>query len=351
MAANRDCTYPDQELLQVIPQEYKIGNVNQLEPVGVISDNIEGRYLNIIAHSALRGNIKKCLDLADIQVAEYFIAPIALADCVLSDAEKRSGCAVVDLGAETTTVAVYKNNILRHLAVLPLGGANITKDICTQQIEEEDAEELKLKYGCAYSEDDANDTNEDKSYPVTAETTINAKFLNDIVESRVEEIIANVWQQISESKCATELLSGVVLTGGGANLRNIELAFSKRTKFEKIKTAKFVLQSINAKNPDITSRDGSLNTTLALLIKGKDNCFGHSLEPTETLFDSTGEPFDIERIRQKEKEEEARQKEAERLREEEERIQKEKEAKKKPQGKSLGTKILDWIKAVASDEE
>ncbi|MCQ2239493.1 MAG: cell division protein FtsA [Bacteroidaceae bacterium] len=356
-AANRDCTYTEQELLQVIPQEYKVGNVNQIDPVGVMSDNIEGRYLNVVARNSLHSNVLKCLNIAGIQVAEYFIAPLALADCVLSDAEKRSGCAIVDLGAETTTVAIYKNNILRHLAVIPLGGANITKDISAQQIEEEDAEELKLKYGCAYSDEDANESNEDKQYQVTADTTISSKLLNDIVESRVEEIIANVWEQINLSNCANELLSGVVLTGGGSNLRNLELAFTKRTNIEKIKTAKFVLQAINAKNPDITSRDGSLNTTLALLIKGKDNCFGHSLEANDALFDPSGEPYIDHQAEERKRLEElaAKQKameEEEKKREEEMRKKEEEEiARKKRQENSLFNKLKKGLASLLSEED
>lgn len=353
--ANRESSYEGMELLQVIPQEYKVGPNYQIDPVGVVSDSIEGRYLNIIAKYALRSNIEKCLDIAGIQVAEFVISPLALAECVLTDAEKRSGCALVDLGAQTTTVAIYKNNLLRHLAVIPLGGSNITKDIAAQQIEEEDAEELKIKYGSAYSEETMGEDN-DMTYPVTDERTMEAKLLNDIVESRVEEIIANVGEQIRQSGCGNELLSGVILTGGGSNLKNIELAFKKRTNFEKIKTAKFVLPSIDAKNPDIKSRDGSLNTILALMIKGKENCFECALE-TESLFGPNGESYQerqAEILRQKE-EEEARikaQQEEERLKqqEEEERLRKEEEKRKKKEN-SLINKLVKFGKSILSEED
>ena len=81
-----------------------------------------------------------------------YLAPLALADAVLSEAEKRGGCVLVDFGADTTTVSVYYKNILRHLAVIPLGGNNITKDIASLQMEEKDAETMKLKYGSAFTE-------------------------------------------------------------------------------------------------------------------------------------------------------------------------------------------------------
>lgn len=304
--ANRDFTYDNQELLQVVPQEYKVGTNSQIDPVGVVCDSIEGRYVNIIARYSLRQNLEKSLALAGIQVADYIVAPLALGECVLSDVEKRSGCALIDLGAQTTTVSIYKNNILRHLSVIPLGGYNITKDISAQQIEEEDAEELKLKYGCAYTEKEDNaDNDDDKTFPVTDERNIEAKLLNDIVESRVEEIIANVSEQVRQSNYANDLLAGFILTGGGSNLKNIELAFKKRTNVEKIRTAKFVIPTIDAKNPDIRSRDGSLNTTLSLMIIGKDNCFESVLE-TDSLFGPNGESYQErqqELLRQKEAEE------------------------------------------------
>ena len=323
--ANRDFTYDNQELLQVVPQEYKVGTNSQIDPIGVVCDSIEGRYLNIVARYSLRQNLEKSLALAGIQVADYIVAPLALGECVLSDAEKRSGCALIDLGAQTTTVSIYKNNILRHLSVIPLGGYNITKDISAQQIEEEDAEELKLKYGCAYTEkEDNSDGDEDKTFPVTDERNIEAKLLNDIVESRVKEIIANVSEQVRQSNYANELLAGFILTGGGSNLKNIELAFKKRTNVEKIRTAKFVIPTIDAKNPDIRSRDGSLNTTLALMIIGKDNCFESVLE-ADDLFEGIQKRQD-ELIKQKEAEE---AKERERL--EQERLEQEAELERQKQ--------------------
>lgn len=150
MDSNREVPIIDQDILEVAPQEYKVGINLLADPVGVPSDHIEGRFLNIIARSSVKQNIDKCFHQAGIEIADYVISPLALANAVLTNSERRSGCMLIDFGADTTTVSVYKNNILRHLAVIPLGGSNITKDICSQQIEEEDAEELKLKYGNAY---------------------------------------------------------------------------------------------------------------------------------------------------------------------------------------------------------
>ena len=114
-----------------------------------------------------------------------YLAPLALADSILTDNEKRGGCVLVDLGAETTTVSVYYKSILRHLAVLPLGGANITKDIASLQMEEKDAEAMKIKYGSAYTEN--NDIDNTLKYSIDAERTVDSRKFIEIVEARVEE--------------------------------------------------------------------------------------------------------------------------------------------------------------------
>ena len=136
MESNREITLMDQEILAVEPQEYKLGN-NQLttEPVGIQTDRIEGNFLNIIARNSLKSNIRQCFRQTGYEVAEYLLSPLATANAVLTGSEKRSGCALVDFGADTTTVSVYKKYLLRHLAVIPLGSSNITKDICSLQIE------------------------------------------------------------------------------------------------------------------------------------------------------------------------------------------------------------------------
>ena len=212
-----------------------------------------------------------------------YLAPLALADSVLTEAEKRSGCVLVDLGADTTTVSVYHKNILRHLAVIPLGGNNITKDIATLQIDEQDAEKMKLDYGCAYT--DNNDIDNTLQLPIDEDRSIESRKFIEIVEGRLEEIIENVWFQVP-NEFADKLLGGIVLTGGGSNLKEIERAFRNHTHIEKIRTAKFVTQTINSSNPEITAQDGTMNTILGLLAKGDMNCAGDEI--TNDLF-RTGE--------------------------------------------------------------
>ena len=200
-----------------------------------------------------------------------YLAPLVLAECVLTEAERRAGCVLVDLGADTTTVSVYYKNILRHLAVIPIGGHNITKDISSLQMEESDAEKMKLKYASAFT--DNNDIDNSLMLSIDQDRSVESRRFIEIVEARVEEIIENVWFQVPNDYI-DKLLGGIILTGGGANMKNIERAFRNRTHMEKIRVAKFVNLVINSNNSEITAHDGTMNTVLGLLSKGDMNCAG-----------------------------------------------------------------------------
>ena len=283
MDANRNMTYPDLEILNAAVQEYKVDAQYQLDPVGIQCAHLEGNFLNILGRKAFYRNLNKCFDDAGIAIAEMFLAPLALADNVLTEAEKRAGCLLVDLGADTTTVSVFYKNILRHLAVIPLGGSNITKDLESLQVEDADAEKMKLKYSSAYT--DNADIDSTLLYPIDEDRSVESRKFIEIVEGRIEEIIENIWFQVP-NEFADKLLGGIILTGGGSNMKNIELAFRNHTHIDKIRIAKFGSLTINSTAPVITNHDGTTNTVLGLLEKGNMNCAG--AEVTSDLF-NTGE--------------------------------------------------------------
>ncbi|MFC2448977.1 MAG: cell division protein FtsA [Prevotella denticola] len=284
MDANRNMTYPEQEILDAATQEYKVDNQYSLDPVGIKATRLEGNFLNILWRKAFYDNLNHCFEKAGISIAEMYLAPLALADAVLSEAEKRGGCVLVDLGADTTTVSVYFKNILRHLAVIPLGGNNITKDIASLQMEEKDAEAMKLKYGSAYTEN--NDIDNNLKYSIDAERSVDSRKFIEIVEARVDEIIENVWYQVP-SDYTDKLLGGVILTGGGMNLKNIERCVRNITHIDKVRKANFVTQTITSGNADITAKHGDMNTVLGLLAKGDMNCAGAAYNPSQnSLFNS-----------------------------------------------------------------
>lgn len=288
MDSNRGMDYPDLEILNVVTQEYKVGNQYVVDPVGIKGTRLEGNFLNIAQRKLFYSNLNEAFDKAGIAIAEIFPAPLVLADNVLSESEKRGGCVLVDLGADTTTVSVYHKSLLRHLAVIPLGGNNVTKDITALKMEEQEAELLKLKHGSAYTE--IADMDPALTYSIDGERTIESKQLIELVEARVEEIVQNVWHQVP-AEYVSKLLGGIILTGGGSNMKNIELAFKKYTHMDKIRKARFVNLAIKSNIADINKHDTTLNTIISLLAKGDMNCAGGPIvhqPPTGTdLFGQT----------------------------------------------------------------
>ena len=284
MDNNRSTQYPDLEILDAATQEFKIGTLYQTDPVGIQSDKIEGNFLNIVCRKAFFRNLNKCFEKAGISIAEMYLAPIALAQSTLTEAEMRNGCLLVDLGADTTTVSVYFKNILRHLVVIPLGGNNITKDIASLQMEENEAEEMKIKYAKAFIETSEIDT--DERLPIDAERSVPAKTFNELVEARVYEIIHNVWYGQVPPEYCDKLMGGIILTGGGSKMKEIKKAFTTITGIQKIRIASTVQQKVSSAVKEVNFHDGMMNTALGLLAKGDMNCAGAVVKPTADLFDT-----------------------------------------------------------------
>lgn len=317
---NRTSASADRDILESVPQEYHLGAQTTIDPVGILADSIEGHYLNIVANSSVREEIRNCFRTAGVTIADLPITVQALADSMLTEPEKRSGCVFVDMGAETTSVAVYKNNLLRHLAVIPLGGANINRDIMSLQIEDDEAEELKLKYGSAVQE---SDTDAHKPIALRDGRTIPYDEFMGLVEARVEEIVLNVKNQISLSNYdVSQLIGGLIVTGGAANIRNIDKAFTRDTKFEKIRFVRSI--RIPLRTPDYPglNNDGDCNAAIALIDKGEINCCGGDLGQPD-LFDDPkdAEPEpSAEELAAAEAKKKAEEAEAQRKAEEEARI-------------------------------
>lgn len=285
MDINRNMTYPDQEILDAATQEYKVDSQYQIDPVGIQCTHLEGIFLNILWRKTFYNNINTCFEKANIPIAEMYLAPLAMADSVLTDSEKRAGCALIDLGADTTTISVYYKNILRHLSVIPLGSNNITKDLTCLQIEEQDAEKMKLKYAKAYT--DIKNIDTALNYPIDKDRSVESKKFIEIVEARVEEIVENAWFQVP-LEYADKLLGGIVITGGGSNMPEIEKVFRNHTNASRIRIAKFVTQTIKSKDAKINSHDGAMNTVLGILAKGDMNCAGDEI--VNDLFNNNSTP-------------------------------------------------------------
>lgn len=286
----------DEEILNAIIQEYQTGTGTVLEPVGVLAHSIQGNFLNIVARTTLKARIQHCFDMAGIPVLEYFVAPEATATAALNAVELRSGCALVDIGAEMTTVAIYHKFILRYLRILPLGSAAITRDLCNLPglaIEEEEAERIKRKYGTAIptlhaaKTSTAGSSEEEEEYiPLSNGRSVSLEQICTFTAARAEEIIANVWEIIKRSGYESEIVGGIVLTGGGANLQRIDELMQRYSK-RKCHIASTIRSNLKVSGQPVNTETGVGLTLVGLLHAGSENCCEEILEeepiePTDT---------------------------------------------------------------------
>ncbi|WP_286145227.1 cell division protein FtsA, partial [Bacteroides caecimuris] len=361
----------DMDILDVAPQEYKVGNNLQANPVGLVGSHIEGRFLNIVARASVRKNLEHCFQQAKIDIADQLITPLVTANAVLTESERRSGCALIDFGADTTTISVYKNNILRFLTVLPLGGNSITRDITTLQMEEEEAERLKKAYGDTLYEEDPEQEKEATCKLEDDNRIIKVADLNNIIEARAEEIVTNVWNQIQLSGYEDKLLAGLILTGGAANLKNLDETLRKRSKIEKIRMAKLPRNTVHAPS-NILRKDGSQNALFGLLFEGNQNCCLTETAPqvapappvakpnpevhTPDIFENDHDLKEQERLARIKKEEEARKaklaaEEAERIRKQEKEDRKRKKEAEPSWFKLRVKKTIEEMTNIFSEDD
>ncbi|MES2680675.1 MAG: cell division protein FtsA [Bacteroidota bacterium] len=215
---------PGEEIIHVIPQEYIIDSESGIKnPIGHSGIRLEGNFHIITGQVSAVKNIFKCVDRAGLQTVDLHLEPLASSDAVLSDEEKEAGVVLVDIGGGTTDVAIFYDGIIRHTAVIPFGGNIITDDIkegCG--IIRTQAEQLKVKFGSALSQE--NQENEIISIPGLRgrpHKEISVKFLAQIIQARMEEILEFVLFEIKSSGYERKLAAGIVVTGGGALLKHL----------------------------------------------------------------------------------------------------------------------------------
>lgn len=328
---NQSVDYPDSGILEVVPQEYRIGTRAVTDPVGMQSESVEAIFLNVVARRELYENIEVCVRNAGLELVDILISPICLADSQLSSSERRSGCALVDIGAETTTVSVYKNDIMRHLVVIPLGGANVTADISSMGMEMDEAEDLKLKHGTAYYKEPESESA--RPVQVSFGREVKESDLKYYSSARYEEIICNIGEQLKDRD---DLICGIVLTGGAAHVQNIQEAFAEYIKWTgKVQLRKGLPQNVELATGLTLENVNLLHTLIALLQKGEQNCVVPNVEePEETPAEVESELQQVEEIQQAEEPEEETVEEP-----------KEPRGKKKLKGagKSLWQKITEML--------
>jgi cell division protein FtsA len=223
---------PGESIIHVLPQDFIVDNESGIkDPIGMSGIRLEANFHIITGLVTAIQNIFKCVQKSDLEIAELTLEPLASAEAVLSDEEKEAGVVLVDIGGGTTDVAIFQDGIIRHTAVIPFGGNIITDDIkegCT--IIRKQAELLKVRFGSALaSENQANDIVVIPGLSGREPKEISVKNLAHIIQARMEEIIEQVYFEIRNSGFERKLIAGIVITGGGAQLRHLPQLFEYMT--------------------------------------------------------------------------------------------------------------------------
>jgi len=215
---------PGEEIIHVLPQEFTIdGEPGIKDPIGMAGVRLEANFHIISGQVTAIKNIVKCVNKANLESQELILEPLASSEAVLSDEEKEAGVVLVDIGGGTTDVAIFHEGIIRHTAVIPFGGNSITEDIregCS--VMRNIAEQLKIRFGSALA--DENKENEIVCVPGLRgrePKEISVKNLAFVIQARMEEIIEHVYYEIKSSGYEKKLIAGIVITGGGAQLKHL----------------------------------------------------------------------------------------------------------------------------------
>jgi cell division protein FtsA len=215
---------PGDKIIHVLPQDYVIDDEpNITDPIGMSGVKLEGNFHIITGQITAAKNIYKCVEKAGFKISELTLEPLASSLAVLSDEELEAGVVLVDIGGGTTDVAIFHDKIIRHTAVIPYGGNIITEDIkdgCN--VMKNQAELLKVRFGSALSTESAD--NEIVTIPGIRgreAKEISVKNLARVIQARMEEILDLVYYEIKASNLEKKLVGGIVLTGGGSQLKHI----------------------------------------------------------------------------------------------------------------------------------
>lgn len=244
----------------VAPEIFLDGKLES-DPIDKQASLIESRYRLIVGRPNIKNNLQKVItEKNQLEIAGYIVGPVATGAIVLDDEEKQEGCALVDFGAGTTTVSIYKGGLLRYMTVIPFGGRSVTRDIQDLGFMDSLAESYKIKYGRV---------GKDKSRSNTTSNEVDVKELNRVIQLRVEEIVLNVINQIRESGYIDKLESGIVMTGGASQMAGLFEFLAEKSKMNvRIGSAK----RLYINNAADLLQNPSFAQALGLLLFANENC-------------------------------------------------------------------------------
>ncbi|MBL0308244.1 MAG: cell division protein FtsA [Bacteroidetes bacterium] len=281
---------PGERIIHVLPQEFTVDNSHAIkDPVGMCGSRLEANFHIITGKVAAAQNIKKCVERAGLQMLGLILEPLASSAAVLHADEMEAGVVLVDIGGGTTDVAIFKDGIIRHTAVIPFAGNIITEDIIEGcKLLRPQAEKLKVIFGSALP----NETHENEiiSVPGIAgrdSKEISMRTLAHIVNARMEEIFAQVFFEIKSSGFVNSLNAGIVITGGGAQLKHLKQLVEYSTGL----SARIGYpSSYLAKNNKADLSNPMYATGIGLVLKGYDELEDMTELEKSLLFNPRQEP-------------------------------------------------------------
>jgi len=211
------------ETIDIVPRTYYVDKTETRNPVGQFGSSIRIKVNLIVAKPMLKLNLARVMNFG-VPVKDYIVTPLAVGEQILTDSDRKLGCMLVDMGAETTTVSIYKEDALIYLVTLPLGGRNLTRDVMTGlNVLEETAENVKKNINNPLDPSSVNN--------VVIEG-VKANDAANYISARTGEIIANINQQLADAGISSDGIQSIVLIGGSAHLGGLQQKMEESMKIK-----------------------------------------------------------------------------------------------------------------------
>jgi cell division protein FtsA len=246
----------------VLAPEYFLDGKYQDDPIDKVASTIEGHYRLVIGRPNIKTNLTKSItDKAGIEIAGYIVGPVAAGALVLDEHDRQAGCALVDFGAGTTTLSVYKGGLLRYMSVVPFGGRTITKDVQELGFVFDSAETYKVRYG---------KLGKDKNKPANdLAPEVDLRELNKVIQLRQDEIILNVINQIKESGYGDKLEAGIIIMGAASQMNGLVDHLAEKSQMT-VKRA--IAKRVYINNAAELLQNPAYTQALSLLLFANENC-------------------------------------------------------------------------------
>lgn len=270
-SANDTLVIENSSVYEIVEQEFVLDGEPEPNPLGCLCSHVEARYLLVLGKTGIDQQLCACLERIPQKLAGMFTAPMVTSESLISPREKELGCVVIDFGAETTTVVVYADNYIRHIAVVPFGGKTVSQDIKDLQVTFTDAENLKKSFGCALS----NLEKETKTITLKSplhndqDHKVNTRNLAAVIEARMDEIMEMICMQIVKSGYGNQLRAGVIITGGASQLKGLPELIELKTG---LKVRKATYEHLLSDLEDVSLLTPAYSLLIGLANFGTEDC-------------------------------------------------------------------------------